>query len=95
MTLECAHCKAALGAEAKRAPVSTCDVHGGSLETWCPQCFAWVRAPMEPARYFADAMTPLSCALCGWESLALGAPRCVQCRSTLTVALGMPRIVRA
>jgi hypothetical protein len=53
----------------------------------------WVRARREPERYFADAMTPLSCSLCGWESLALGAPRCAQCRSTLTVALGFPAVV--
>jgi len=93
MTLECKNCKTPLGDASKRAPAHVDDGHGGEREAFCPRCFVHVRAPLEPERYASDALTPLSCVACGWESVAIGAPRCAQCWSTLVVALGRPTLV--
>jgi hypothetical protein len=95
MTLECKNCKAPLGDAPKRAPVQVDDAHGGEREMFCARCFVYVRAPLEPERYARDALTPLSCVACGWESVAIGPARCAQCRSTLVLALGLPKVVAA
>jgi RNase P subunit RPR2 len=90
MTIDCANCHTPLGDAAKRAPVHVDDAAGGARELFCPRCFVYVRAPLEPVRFAENVLTPLSCTSCGWESVALGAARCAQCRSTLVVALGSP-----
>ncbi len=90
MTIECVSCRTPLGDAAKRAPVHVDDAAGGGREVFCARCFVYVRAPLEPERFAENALTPLSCASCGWESVAIGPARCAQCRSTLIVALGLP-----
>ena len=96
MTIECVNCHSPIGDAAKRAPVHVDDTAGGARELWCARCFVYVRAPLEPVRFAQNLLTPLSCSACGWESVALGAPRCAQCRSTLVIALGTPaRVVLA
>jgi len=77
----CCNCHCPLGDEAGELPVTVDD------ETWCPQCFAWKRAPMEPAR-FAGAVRAVKCGgKCGLASVAFAAAECGQCGSRAVVEL--------
>jgi transcription elongation factor Elf1 len=75
--LECKACHAPVGDAAKAHPFRV-DGGSGDWETFCPQCFVHVRAPLEPLRY-QGAYAAVQCSGCGTSSVAVGILRCAQC----------------
>lgn len=89
----CIHCQHPVGLSEGVIPFHATDEDGTS-ETWCPQCFVWHRAPMEPERFperVANTHTgfrAIRCTSpkCGLESVDPGIGRCLHCGcSSLTV----------
>lgn len=86
----CVSCGRAVGAEPKIAPVFVTDADSEGIakrEVWCPRCFAFKRAPMEPERFHPQSMGPVICSPCGYESLAQGRHNCSQCGSRFILDL--------
>lgn len=75
--MPCVNCKCDLGSGPKVAATSITEDDGdgkGKLEEWCPQCFAWKRAPMSPRRFgmHKGNIRALKCGACGWTTCAIG-----------------------
>lgn len=77
---ECANCHCELSAEAKELPFHVDE------ETWCPQCFVWKRAPMEPDR-FMGMLKAVHCMRCGMISVDMGRGACSQCNAAIAIEL--------
>lgn len=60
-------------------PFTTTDGEGGKREVWCPQCFCWHRAPLEPERYYPGQFLPVRCDRCGIVAVSVGDPHCMTC----------------
>lgn len=86
---ECASCKRPVGKEVGVIPFF-CD-DGAKHEAFCPQCFVYVRAVREGARFAAGTFLPICCATCSLQSVAIGADVCGQCRSRSIVVMP-PRV---
>lgn len=72
--LECSECHCPMGDKAKVLAVM---VDG---EPWCPTCFCFKRANMEPGRWQAAA--PVQCGACRSLSTSFGPyPTCACCQS--------------
>lgn len=91
----CAACKCDVGKEAGCIPWNVDDSattagEKAKHETFCPQCFVFVRAPRESGRWMQGAFAPIKCMGCGLESvtMGLGNPQCMQCNSRTVVLLG-------
>jgi len=66
------------------------DGEGGKPEAFCPQCFCWTRAPLEPERYYPGQYLPVRCDRCGVVAVSIGEAHCMTCtakgiRSTVRV----------
>lgn len=90
--MECVNCKRALGAEAKVLPffVDDCATETSDRakrEAWCPRCFAYKRALMEPARFWPGTFVPIVCCSCHVESVDHAHKQCLQCGSRSILAL--------
>lgn len=85
----CASCGCDVGVEAGKIPFFVDDSArgGGTHEPFCATCFVYVRAPREPQRYVAGNFIALKCVKCGLESVGVGLPACLQCRSTRVIVL--------
>lgn len=86
----CCVCGDVLSGESRELPVVTNDDDGsgeGKRETFCPQCFKWVRAPLSPERWHWLAMVAFKCRGCGVTSLSFSGPHCGQCGSQSGLAL--------
>ena len=81
----CINCHDPVGPEAKEIPFVVVD--GSNRETWCPACFAYHRAPMEPKRFYPGAFGAIRCSRCGMTTVDCGMGTCGQCgaRAVLTV----------
>lgn len=56
------------------------DGEGGKPEVWCPQCFCWHRAALEPERYYPGQFLPVRCDRCGIVAVSIGnEARCMTC----------------
>lgn len=75
---ECASCKGDLGG---------CVPFTADGETFCPQCFVYVRAPKEPERFYGGGFTPIACLGCSKKSVAVGPVACGQCGSRSVLVL--------
>jgi hypothetical protein len=82
----CVNCHVPLGDGPKRAPVHV-DNGEGVSEQFCPRCFTYRRARMEPARFSSRRLAALLCSRCGWESADFGRGVCGQCGSRFVAAL--------
>ncbi len=76
----CCNCASAVGPEAKVQPTS-CDG-----EIWCPRCFTWKRAALEPERFNSSQTAAVRCQFCAWVTISFGARPgmgliCSHCRS--------------
>lgn len=86
---QCCNCRAWLGPSHKVSPmlVDEGDPKSATSNTrraWCPTCFVFKRASLEPGRW--TAIAPVQCANCGWLTVLFGfspkeAPRCTRCNS--------------
>lgn len=83
----CCNCSKSVGDAAKVMSVSVLPADGeGELETWCPTCFVYHRAPLEQDRW--GVIFAAKCGRCGVESLLHGhANACSYCRSSAVVLL--------
>lgn len=81
--LECKNCSCPVGErETGASPkVLPFRVDGGNndYETFCPCCFVYKRAPLEPGRFTPGAFAPVHCGNCGWDSVATGLLKCILC----------------
>jgi hypothetical protein len=76
----CVNCHDPVGAEAGEIPFVVVNVLDATdRETWCPQCFAHHRAPMEPGRFFPGAFAAVKCSRCGLVTVDCGMGGCGQC----------------
>lgn len=82
----CYCCAKPVGDAAKVWPMRVTQADGGPCETWCPTCFVWKRAAMEPGRWQAAA--PLLCADCGFETVSLRGLVCTRCKSRKVLIAG-------
>jgi hypothetical protein len=85
-TLECKNCHEPVGDGPKIMPMR---VDGGNddWEIFCPQCFVFVRAALEPLR-FSGRYAAVHCSGCGFDSIANGIMRCGYCaRRTALIIL--------
>lgn len=78
-TNECCNCHCPVGSGPKVLPVSVDKNDDEDRETWCPTCFVYHRAPLEPGRW--PAIAPLQCLACGTTCLTFGPMRCTSCKS--------------
>jgi len=96
---ECCNCHKQVGEKAKVFPVraSAADAPdvGSAVETWCPNCFVYHRAPLEPGRW--HNVFCVQCGNCGTQSLLYGhRATCPACASNALVVLPpAPVIARA
>jgi hypothetical protein len=93
MTMTCTYCRGVVGGDSGELPIHVPDERGDKNETWCPQCFVWRRAPLEPHRFHASAMAAVKCARCGVTSVDFGRGACSQCLAVLVVVLPPKPIV--
>jgi hypothetical protein len=84
---ECKACGCKVGEGTKILPFRADD--GGSYETFCPQCFVHVRAPLEPVRWDMRYFQAVHCMNCSTDQVAIGTLRCQNCNYT-TGLLYMP-----
>lgn len=84
--VECKACRAPLGDGPKVAPFFV-DQEGQNREPFCPPCFVYVRAPLEPLRFAGGAFTPVHCGSCGWDNVAVGRIACGQCGGPHVIVL--------
>lgn len=73
--MECVNCKCTLGVETGEVPFTA---HDG--ETWCPQCFAYMRVHMDN-HYFPPSYGAVRCGRCKLTTVSIGTGLCGQCRS--------------
>lgn len=85
----CASCGCDVGKEAGKIPFFVDDsaTGGGTHEPFCARCFVYVRSPREPQRFRPGTFIPLKCCKCGLESVGVGLPACIQCRSVHVIVL--------
>jgi hypothetical protein len=76
----CENCQCDLGVEVKELPVHV------EEEVWCPQCFVWKRAAMEPERFMGD-LKAVHCMRCGMVSVDFGRGACGQCGASIAISL--------
>lgn len=88
----CCACRREIGVAAKVTPFSVNDGEGGPYESFCPTCFVFARAPLEPHRFHQGAFVPVKCGACGVESVAIGQDACGQCGSRTVVVLPRPLV---
>lgn len=86
-TRACRACKKPLGQEPKVLPMQCSPADDASkVEDWCPSCFAYKRAPLEPGRW--PHVMALHCGACSFESLHIGGiPKCGNCGAAGVVLL--------
>lgn len=87
---ECCNCKTLLGVPAKVLPFTVSEdggAGGGKAEVFCPQCFVYKRAALDPVRFTPGAYAPIHCTICGLQSVAIGDLKCMQCRRHSVVVL--------
>lgn len=86
----CCGCKKPLGQEANCLPiVAQAADEEGPMEAWCPTCFVYQRALLEPGRW--GAIAPAKCSRCGVESLLHGhGTKCGSCGSRTVIVLPRP-----
>lgn len=79
----CRACGDPVGIEAKAMPVMVSPHEApddpARRETWCPQCFVFVRAQEEPGRW--PRIAPRACSRCGVDAVDFGTGTCPACRS--------------
>ncbi len=75
---ECCCCKKPVGPEVKVYPVQTTADDGSEPEVWCPVCFVFKRAGLEPGR--REAAAPVFCMNCQHETLTLDGT-CANCKA--------------
>ena len=83
----CVHCQAPVGGDTGEIPMRVADARGGDEELWCPQCFVWKRAPLEPHRFHWSAIAAVKCTGCGVVSVDVGRGACAQCSATRVFVL--------
>jgi len=94
MTIQCVNCHEELGPEKKIQPTQVDDGDGdpeAKKEWWCPPCFVWHRALLDPARHGSDPLQPLSakcCAACGWTTVDFGRGCCGMCGMGIRAVMG-------
>jgi hypothetical protein len=62
----CCNCSSTLGPSNKMQPTN---VDG---ELWCPRCFTWKRANLEPERFNSSQTVAAQCQFCGWKVVCFG-----------------------
>lgn len=82
--LSCCSCKRPVGAGSKQVPVFV-DDDSGPHRPWCPTCFVFRRAPMEPGRW--REVLPVQCGACGSTSTAFGIATCGSCSSRRVIII--------
>ncbi len=87
MALTCVNCRALVGGETGEIPMCVPDARGGDSEVWCPQCFTWKRAPLEPHRFHWDSIAAVRCGRCGVIAVDFGRGDCPQCSARMVTAL--------
>ena len=92
MTTICVNCRGPVGGDTGEIPMRVSDERGGEHEVWCPQCFTWKRAPLEPHRFHWDSIAAVKCGRCGVTSVDFGRRACPQCLAPLVTALP-PKLV--
>ena len=93
MTIICINCREPVGQDTGVVPLRVPDERGGDEETWCPQCFVWKRALLEPHRFHWDSITAVKCARCGAISVDFGRRACGQCLAPHVMTLSAKTVV--
>ena len=92
-TIQCVNCRETVGGDTRQVPLRIPDERGGAEETWCPQCFVWKRALLEPHRFHWHSIAAVKCGRCGAISVDFGRRACSQCFAPFLMVLPAKPVV--